>query len=87
MGDEPARIWSRRDAADSSSGVRLLLLLVVLVALLGALTIAAVATGPRLSTGGMCNVCTGSTWVEEGGEGRYEPMCGDDDGLFEEGRS
>lgn len=82
MGDEPALIWSKRDAADSSSGVRLLLLL-----LLDVFTIAAVATGPRLSIGGTWDVRTGSTWVEEGGEGRYEPMRGDDDGLFAGGRS
>jgi len=84
LGDEPARIWSKSDAADSSSGVRLLLM--GLVALLGAFTIAAVATGPRLSTGGIWDVRTGSTWVDEGGEGRYEPTCGDE-GLFEGGRS
>ena len=68
MGGELARIWSRRDAADSSSAVRLPLLLVVLVALLVALTIAAVVTGPGFNTGGMWDVRT--TWVEEGEKGR-----------------
>jgi hypothetical protein len=77
VGDEPALIWSKRDAADSSSGVRPLLLL-----LLEMFTIEAVATGPRFNIGGTWDVRTGSTWVEEGGEGKYEPMRGDDDGLF-----
>ena len=41
------------------------------------LTMAAVAMGPRLSTGGIWEVRMGSKCVDDGGEGRYGVMRGD----------
>ena len=76
-GDE-ALICRRRDAADSSSGVLLwvddALGRVLEVAVAG--PVADKAIGPRVSAGGTRDVRTGSKWVEEGGEGRYERGVG-----------
>lgn len=79
-----AAICRRSEAADSSSGVRALPLLVVLFPVgfgpdagveVGGPTSAAVATGPRLRKGGCaCAVRSGAKRVELGGEGRYAPL-------------
>ena len=75
-----AAICSRSEAADSSSGVRALVLVAVLFepaveveveVEAGGPTSAAVATGPKLRNGGCaCVVRSGAKRVEFGGEGR-----------------
>lgn len=78
-------IWSRSEAAVSSSGVRALVLVAVWFEFepateveaggTGGPTSAAVATGPRLRNGGCaCVVRSGAKRVEFGGEGRYAPL-------------